>query len=80
MLLISQRLPALCCQLPEPLCLLMLGWSVQFMQKEFPKQLLEIETARAAVGRFGITGKQQVSAQPGREDEKGVGMGRRDPA
>jgi hypothetical protein len=31
------------------------------MQKEFPKELLEIEAARAAVGRFGITGKQQVN-------------------
>eukprot|EP00045_Choanoeca_perplexa_P007854 m.72300 g.72300 ORF g.72300 m.72300 type:complete len:612 (+) comp14249_c0_seq2:119-1954(+) len=31
-----------------------------FMQKEFPKELLEIEAARAAVGRFGITGKQQT--------------------
>eukprot|EP00043_Microstomoeca_roanoka_P013405 m.131257 g.131257 ORF g.131257 m.131257 type:complete len:612 (-) comp15742_c8_seq1:1477-3312(-) len=33
---------------------------IQFMQKEFPDQLVEIEDARRSVGRFGLTGKQQV--------------------
>lgn len=30
------------------------------MQKEFPKELLEIPAARMAVGRYGLQGKQQT--------------------
>jgi ATP-binding cassette subfamily F protein 2 len=33
---------------------------IEFMQTEFPDQLIEIEQARRAVGRYGLTGKQQV--------------------
>ncbi|EGD76175.1 ABC transporter [Salpingoeca rosetta] len=33
---------------------------IEFMQKEFPEQLLEVEAARRSVGRYGLTGKQQV--------------------
>ena len=34
---------------------------LQFMQREFPKELIEIENARKVVGRYGISGKLQVS-------------------
>lgn len=30
------------------------------MQREFPKELLEISDARQAVGRYGLSGKQQI--------------------
>eukprot|EP00730_Choanoeca_flexa_P006336 TRINITY_DN12137_c0_g3_i2.p1 TRINITY_DN12137_c0_g3~~TRINITY_DN12137_c0_g3_i2.p1 ORF type:complete len:609 (+),score=224.86 TRINITY_DN12137_c0_g3_i2:67-1893(+) len=33
---------------------------ITFMQKEFPKELLEVEDARKSVGRFGISGKLQT--------------------
>jgi len=33
---------------------------LEFMQKCFPKDFVEIEAARRAIGRYGLTGKQQV--------------------
>merc|ERR1711988_1134674 len=33
---------------------------IEFMQKEFPDTLKEIESARRSIGRYGLTGKQQV--------------------
>jgi hypothetical protein len=33
---------------------------LEFMQREFPDDFVEIEKARSAVGRYGLTGKQQV--------------------
>ena len=33
---------------------------LEFMQSEFPEEFKDIELARSAVGRYGISGKQQV--------------------
>lgn len=33
---------------------------IEFMQKEFPQDFVEIENARRAIGKYGLTGKQQV--------------------
>jgi ATP-binding cassette, subfamily F, member 2 len=34
--------------------------AIEFIQKEFPSQLVNIEDARKAIGRYGLTGAQQV--------------------
>eukprot|EP00055_Hartaetosiga_balthica_P004793 m.13103 g.13103 ORF g.13103 m.13103 type:complete len:593 (-) comp4109_c0_seq1:238-2016(-) len=33
---------------------------IEFMQKEFPVKLLELDDARKAIGRYGLSGKQQT--------------------
>jgi ATP-binding cassette subfamily F protein 2 len=33
---------------------------IEFMQREYPEQLKEVDDARRALGRYGLSGKQQV--------------------
>ena len=33
---------------------------IEFMQEQFPEDFKDIEVARRAVGRYGLTGKTQV--------------------
>ena len=34
---------------------------IQYMMKQFPEELKEIDAVRKIIGRYGITGKAQVS-------------------